>query len=232
MPFFYMDQYYWLLVVPALLIAAAAQWNVSSSFRKYSRIGNARGYTGYQVARFILDSNGLHHVRIERVAGSLTDHFDPSKSVVRLSDAVYHSTSVAAIGVAAHECGHAIQHNVGYFPIKIRTAIVPITQIGSTLAFPLAIIGLIMGAQPLVTAGIILFSLVVLFQLVTLPVEFNASARALRTLTDDHILEEGEEYRAAKKMLTAAGLTYVAALLTSLAQLLRLILLTNRRNDS
>ena len=233
MPFFgfYIDSYYLILVVPALLIATIAQINVKSSFNKYSRIGNVRGYTGYQVARFILDSNGLHHVQIQRVAGSLTDHFDPSKSVVRLSDTVYNSTSVAAIGVAAHECGHAIQHNVGYFPIKLRTAIVPITQIGSTLAIPLAIIGLFMGSSVLVTVGILLFTVVVVFQLVTLPVEFNASSRALRTITDEHILEDGAEYNGAKKMLTAAALTYVAALLTAVAQLLRLILLANRRND-
>ena len=231
MPIFglYLDPYYLMLVVPAMLIAALAQWNVSAAFRRYSRMGNARGYTGAQVARMILDANGLHEVRIERVAGSLTDHFDPTKRVVRLSDAVYHSTSVAAIGVAAHECGHAVQHNTRYFPIRLRSAIVPITQIGSTLAFPIAIIGLCFGSSMLVHIGILLFSIVVLFQLVTLPVEFNASSRALRTLSEDHMLEPGAEYHGAKRMLQAAALTYVAAMITALAQLLRLILLANRR---
>lgn len=226
---FYIDSYYLILVVPALLIAAWAQWNVSSAFRKYSRVGNVRGYTGYQVARMILDANGLYHVQIERVAGSLTDHFDPTKSVVRLSDTVYHSTSVAAIGVAAHECGHAVQHNTGYFPIRVRSAIVPLTRIGSTLAFPIAILGLCFGSSMLVTVGILLFTIVVAFQLVTLPVEFNASSRALRTLSEDHILEPGAEYDGAKRMLRAAALTYVAAMITALAQLVRLILLANRR---
>lgn len=230
MPYFYIDPYYLILVVPAILISLLAQIRVKSAFHKYSRIQNGRGYTGYDVARQILDLNGLSHVRIERVAGSLTDHFDPSANVVRLSDAVYQSDSVAAIGVAAHECGHAVQYQTGYFPIKIRKAILPATQIGSTLAFPLAILGLVFGFEPLVTLGIMLFSLVVLFQLITLPVEFNASRRALQTISQEHILETEQEYKGARSMLTAAALTYVAAMIVALANLLRLILLANRRN--
>ncbi len=226
--FWFFDQYYIMFVIPALIIVALAQMNVSSAFNKYSKLNNSRGFTGYDIARRILDQNGLYSVRIERVAGSLTDHFDPSASVVRLSDAVYNSRSVAAIGVAAHEVGHAIQHNVGYAPIKIRTAIVPITQLGSTLAWPLAIAGIVLSFEPLITIGIWLFVAVVVFQLVTLPVEFNASARALKTIREDMILE-GAEYDGAKRMLQAAALTYVAALLMAIANLLRLLALANNR---
>lgn len=226
--FWFFDQYYIMFVIPALIIVALAQMNVSSAFNKYSKINNSRGFTGYDIARRILDQNGLYSVRIERVAGSLTDHFDPSASVVRLSDAVYNSRSVAAIGIAAHEVGHAIQHNVGYAPIKIRTAIVPITQLGSTLAWPLAIAGIVLSVEPLITIGIWLFVAVVVFQLVTLPVEFNASARALKTIREDMILE-GAEYDGAKRMLQAAALTYVAALLMAIANLLRLLALANNR---
>ncbi len=170
---------------------------------------------------------GLHHVQIEQIAGSLTDHFDPTKRVVRLSQTVYSSNSVAAIGVAAHEVGHAIQHNVGYFPIKIRSAIVPMTNIGSFLAWPLAVLGIILGNETLALVGVCLFSLVVFFQLVTLPVEFNASRRALETIRRETILE-GNEYQGAKKMLTAAALTYVAALVVAVANLLRLLSMVNR----
>lgn len=226
--FWFFDQYYIMFVIPALIIVALAQMNVSSAFNKYSKLNNSRGFTGYDIARRILDQNALYSVRIERVAGSLTDHFDPSASVVRLSDAVYNSRSVAAIGVAAHEVGHAIQHNVGYAPIKIRTAIVPITQLGSTLAWPLAIAGIVLSFEPLITIGIWLFVAVVVFQLVTLPVEFNASARALKTIREDMILE-GAEYDGAKRMLQAAALTYVAALLMAIANLLRLLALANNR---
>lgn len=228
MPFFF-DYSYLIFVLPALVIAGIAQWNVKSAFSRYSRLNNYRGYTGYEIARKILDENGLYQVQIERVAGSLTDHFDPTKSVVRLSDTVYQSTSVAAIGVAAHEVGHAIQHNTGYLPIKIRSAIVPITNIGSTLAWPLAIFGVILGLEQLAMIGVWLFVIVVLFQLITLPVEFDASRRALKTIREDHILE-GEEYTGAKKMLTAAALTYVAALIVAIGNLLRLLSIVNRNN--
>ncbi len=225
--FFGIDPLYLILVVPALIISLIAQINVKSAFAKYSRIFNSKGYTGYLIARKILDDNGLHHVQIEQIAGSLTDHFDPTKRVVRLSQTVYSSNSVAAIGVAAHEVGHAIQHNVGYFPIKIRSAIVPMTNIGSFLAWPLAVLGIILGNETLALVGVCLFSLVVFFQLVTLPVEFNASRRVLETIRRETILE-GNEYQGAKKMLTAAALTYVAALVVAVANLLRLLSMVNR----
>ena len=183
-----------------------------------------------QICRQILDSNGLYHVRIEHISGNLTDHFDPTSNVVRLSDSVYNSCSVASIGVAAHEVGHAIQYAVGYVPIRIRAAIIPVTNFGSKLSMPMILLGFVFGWQPLVNLGIILFSLMTLFQLVTLPVELNASSRALRTLEGDNILY-GEEVSQARKVLSAAALTYVAALLTSAAQLLRLILLYGRRNN-
>ena len=229
MPFYLFDYSYIIYVLPALVIAMLAQIHVKTSFGRYSKVYNRRGYTGYQIARDILDRNGLYHVKIERVPGSLTDHFDPTAGVVRLSDAVYNSTSVAAIGVAAHEVGHAIQHAKGYLPIKIRSAIVPITQIGSTLAWPLALFGIILGMESLAMIGVWLFLVVVVFQLITLPVEFNASRRALQTIKDQAFLE-GEEYTGAKKMLTAAALTYVAALLVAIGNLLRLLSIVNRNN--
>lgn len=215
-------------VILGVIIAAIAQMNVTGAFNRYSKLNNSRGYTGYDVARFILDKNGLQHVRIEHVPGKLTDHFDPTANVVRLSQSVYQSQSVAAIGVAAHECGHAIQYQVGYIPLKIRKSIIPVTQIGSTLAWPLALAGIIFGWGPLVDIGILLFVFVVLFQLITLPVEFNASARALRTIQDNDFLY-GEELTGAKRMLQAAALTYVAALLTAVLNLLRLLFIANRR---
>ncbi len=230
MPYYYMDSYYLLLIVPTMLFAAWAQSKVTSTFKKYSSVRSSRGYSAAQICRQILDSNGLYNIRIEHIAGNLTDHFDPTANVVRLSDSVYNSTSVASIGVAAHEVGHAIQHAEGYFPIRIRSAIIPVTNFGSKLSMPLILIGFLMQAQPLINLGIILFSLMTLFQLVTLPVELNASGRALKTLENDNILY-GEEVSQAKQVLTAAALTYVAALLTSAAQLLRLILLYGRRND-
>lgn len=221
--------YYLILVVPALLISLWAQIRVKSAFSRYSQVHNSRGLTGYLVARQILDDNGLQHVRIECVPGSLTDHFDPTKGVVRLSQAVYNSPSVAAIGVAAHECGHAIQYQHGYAPLKIRKAMVPITNIGSALSWPIALVGLFMGLPWLVNAGILLFVIVVVFQLITLPVEFNASRRALNIIQQRQMLAPGEEYQGARKMLTAAALTYVAALLVSIANLLRLLALANSR---
>ncbi|PWL46686.1 MAG: peptidase [Clostridiales bacterium] len=225
----YLDYYYFVLVVPALMIALIAQIRVKSTFHKYSQVTNRRQYTGAMVARQILDSNGLQNIRLERVAGELSDHYDPRAGVIRLSDSTYNSTSVGAIGVAAHEVGHAIQHQVGYLPIKIRNAIIPVTQLGSSLAFPLAIIGLIMGMDLLVQIGIILFCAVVVFQLVTLPVEFNASRRAMVTLESDHILED-DELRGARKVLSAAAMTYVASLIVAVANLLRLLALRNRNN--
>lgn len=230
MPFFHFDQYYIWLVVPSLLIALWAQFKVKSTFNKYNQYKTSRGNTAAMVARQILDRNGLQNVAIERVAGSLSDHFDPRKNVIRLSDSVYNSTSVGAIGVAAHEVGHAVQYATKYAPIKIRAALIPVTNIGSTLALPIVFLGILMGNDFLSMAGIILFSAVVLFQLVTLPVEFNASSRAIKTLDEDMLLE-GDELKGAKKVLSAAALTYVAALIVAIANLLRLILLRNRNRD-
>ena len=232
MPYFFLpDRYYLLLVLPAILIALWAQLRVKSTFARYSSVSVRGGLTGAEAARRILDANGLQHVAVEPVAGSLTDHYDPRTQVVRLSQDVYHRSSVAAIGVAAHETGHAIQHARNYAPLSIRTAIVPITQIGSSLSIPLVLLGYLMGNEPLVNIGILLFSLVTLFQLITLPVEFNASRRALATLDQYRMVTE-EEHQGVRKVLTAAALTYVASLLVSLANLLRLILLFGgRRRD-
>ncbi len=230
MPFFYFDYYYILFVIPPLIFAAWAQFKVKSTFLKYAGYHSGQGYTAVMIARQILDQNGLFHVKIEMTSGNLTDHFDPRANVIRLSESVYHSTSVASIGVAAHEVGHAIQYSKGYLPIKIRNAVIPLTNIGSTLAFPLAILGVIFSFEPLITIGIWLFIAVVFFQFITLPVEFNASRRALNTLKNDQILI-GEEYTGAKKVLTAAALTYVGALLVAVGNLLRLLALTGRRRD-
>lgn len=228
--FFYYDYYYLVLIVPALLIATWAQFKVNSTFNKYSKMRASRGYTAAQIARSMLDENGLYNVAVERVSGNLTDHYDPKANVIRLSDSVYNSTSVAAIGVAAHETGHAIQYAKGYAPIKLRSAVIPLTQIGSTLSMPLILLGFVFSMRPLVIGGIILFSLVALFQLITLPVEFNASRRALESLENREYLYD-EELVGARKTLSAAAMTYVAALLVSLMQLLRLILLFGRRNN-
>ena len=228
--FYYFDRYYWILIVPAMIFAMWAQMRVSSTFNRYSKVGSARGLSAAQVCRQILDENGLFAVRVERVSGNLTDHYDPRSNVIRLSDSVYHSTSVAAIGVAAHEAGHAVQYSVGYVPIKIRNSIIPFSKLGSTLSMPILLVGLLFNSGVLVEIGILLFSTMALFQLVTLPVEFNASGRALRTLGDYHILDD-EETQMAGKVLKAAALTYVAALLSSAAQLLRLILLYGRRRN-
>ena len=197
MPFFYFDYYYILFVIPPLIFAAWAQFKVKSTFHKYAGYHSGQGYTAVMIARQILDQNGLFHVKIEMTSGNLTDHFDPRANVIRLSESVYHSTSVASIGVAAHEVCHAIQYSKGYLPIKIRNAVIPLTNIGSTLAFPLAILGVIFSFEPLITIGIWLFIAVVFFQFITLPVEFNASRRALNTLKNDQILI-GEEYTGAK----------------------------------
>lgn len=228
MPFIYWDPTY-LIMLPAIIFAMWAQYKTKSTFSKYNNVYNSRNYTGAQVARQILDDNGLNNVRIERINGHLTDHYDPRSNVVRLSDSVYGSTSVGAIGVAAHEVGHAIQHATGYTPIRIRSALVPITNFGSKLGMIFVLVGLLFVPE-IAMIGIILFSTATLFQLVTLPVEFNASSRAIKTLREHRILEE-DELDGSKKVLTAAALTYVAALLSSLATLLRLILIVGRRNN-
>lgn len=222
------DMSYIVLVLPAVLFAFWAQANVQSTFKKYNRVGSMM--TGYESARAILDSNGLTHVRIEQIAGELTDHFDPKTNVIRLSAKVYGGHTAAAVGVAAHEAGHAVQYAVGYTPMKIRSAIIPITNIGSNLAMPLIILGIVLSFPALVYVGVGAFGLSTLFQLVTLPVEFNASARAMSALKAGGRLAS-DELTAAGRVLRAAALTYVAALAVSLANLLRLIFLTRRSSD-
>lgn len=229
MMFFY--DYYWLVLIP-VIVAMLASANVNSTYKKYERVRNSRGLTGEMAARKILDANGLYNVRIEHISGNLSDHFDPRSNVVRLSDSTYASASVAAVGVAAHEVGHAIQYAKGYAPMKLRSAVIPLTNIGSTLSYPLVLIGLIFNSALgdfLINAGIILFLAVVVFQFATLFVEFNASSRAMKTLENDHILE-GDELSMSRKVLKAAALTYVATLFTAIVNLLRLLLIAGRRN--
>ncbi len=228
-PYFYFD-WTWILLIPAMILSMWAQANVNGTFKKYSKVGNRFGYTGADVARRILDMNGLYSVKIERVNGNLTDHFDPRTNVVRLSETTYDSTSVGAIGVAAHEVGHAVQHATGYTAIKIRNAIVPAVNICNMLSMPILILGLFL-SYTLVDLGIILFSATVLFQLITLPVEFNASSRAIKTLEGQNLLT-ADETAGAKKVLNAAALTYVAAAFSAIMSLLRIILIFgNRRRD-
>lgn len=226
------DMYYVILVLPAMLFALWAQFNVKSTFSKYSKTPSERNMTGRDAARVILDRNGLSHVQVVETPGELTDHYDPKANVIRLSTSVYNVKSAAAVGVAAHEAGHAVQHAVGYGPIKLRQAIIPVCQFGSNLAMPLILAGLLFAFYPLAYAGIILFGAAVFFQLVTLPVEFNASSRAVEALDASGVLSD-DGLRASKKVLRAAALTYVAALFVSLANMLRLILLVSgrRRND-
>ncbi len=229
MPYFYgIDVYYLILVVPALLIAMWAQANVTGTFKKYSKIYSASGMTGAQAAEAILRRNGIHDVRVEPVAGNLTDHYDPRDGVIRLSEPVYGSSSVAAVGVAAHEAGHAVQHHTAYAPLAIRNFIIPVSRFGSTLAMPVFLLGIIFSFDLLMTIGILLFAAAVLFQVVTLPVEFDASRRAVAVLRDSRVLGI-QELESTKKVLFAAALTYVAALLVSLMNLLRLLLLANNR---
>ncbi|MDO4556385.1 MAG: zinc metallopeptidase [Lachnospiraceae bacterium] len=224
------DPTYILLIIGAV-ITMAASGKVKSTFNKYKRVRSRSGMTGAQAAEQILHSNGLYDVRVEHIAGDLTDHYDPRSRVLRLSDSVYGSTSVAAIGVAAHECGHAVQDQVSYVPLKLRSAFVPVANLGSKAAWPLIIIGLFLGKnQTLVQIGILCFSFAVLFQLITLPVEFNASRRAVKILGTTGILQE-DEVGHTKKVLSAAALTYVASAAAGILSLLRLILLFGRRND-
>ncbi|MEG0979938.1 MAG: zinc metallopeptidase [Oscillospiraceae bacterium] len=230
MRFLYMDYYYLVLVVPALLLALIAQFKVKSTFSAYSNIRSQRGLTGEQAARQVLSHYGINDVNIEMVNGKLTDHYDPRDNVIRLSQDVYSSTSIAAIGVACHEAGHAAQHAQGYVPIKIRNAILPICNIGSTLGFPLAIAGIIFSFEPLISIGLLLYALVAVFQFATLPVEFNASSRAIKVIDEAGILNE-DEAKGAIKVLKSAAMTYVAALTVSIANLLRLFMLANNRRD-
>lgn len=229
MPFFYMDYWYLILVVPTIVIALFAQIKVKSSFNKFSCVNSSVGMTAADVTRRILDSNGLRHVSIQRVRGNLTDHYDPRANVIRLSDSVYDSTSIAAIGVAAHEAGHAVQYASNYAPIKIRNSIIPVANLGSTIAPLIIILGIVFSMPSITWIGILLYSSIAVFQLVTLPVEFNASGRALKTLSQMNILNSNE-IGGAKEVLSAAAMTYVAALLTTLANLLRFVMIS-RRND-
>jgi uncharacterized protein len=222
------------LLIPALLLSMYAQWKISSTFKRYSFVHNMKGYTGADVARTILNSNGLYDVQIEVVNGHLTDHYDPRTRVVRLSQEIYYGTSVASIGVASHEVGHAIQHATNYYPLSFRNAIVPIANLGSNASWILFAAGMFFGGRGLgymlIQLGILLFIGAVVFQLATLPVEFNASSRALRILRDRNILV-GDELNGAKKVLTSAAMTYVAAAAMAVSQLLRLILIFQRRDD-
>ena len=216
--------YTYVLVIIGAIISMIASWNVQRTFKNYSNLGNTQGFTSQDIAQRILSSAGINDVRIERISGNLTDHYSPTEKVLRLSDTVYGSTSVAALGVAAHECGHAIQHKVGYTALKLRSLSVPIANFGSKLSWPIIIAGIAMSSAGLTQFGVFLFTFVVFFQLITLPVEFNASSRALEILEKDAILAGGE-LQAAKKVLTAAALTYVAALVSTVLQLLRLIII-------
>ena len=219
----------YILVIIGAIISAIASWNVNRTYKNFSKFSNGKGFSAEDVAALVLHKAGIYDVRIERIRGSLTDHYSPNEKVLRLSDTVYGSTSVAAIGVAAHECGHAIQHHQGYFPLKLRAASVPIANIGSKLSWPIILIGLIFDWTGIAQIGVYLFTFVFFFQLITLPVEYNASSRALHVLEERKLLIGGE-LKGASKVLKAAALTYVAALFSSILQLLRLILLT-RRND-
>lgn len=224
------DWTYIVFVVPCILLALWAQHNVNATFTKYSSVYSRRHISGAQAADMVLRQNGIHNVRIEEISGRLTDHFEPGANMIRLSSSVYHSTSVASIGVACHEAGHAVQYAKGYAPMKLRAAIIPLTNAGSALSFPLLLAGLILNFQGLVLSGIALFGLSTVFQLVTLPVEINASRRALTAIEAGGLLYD-DEYPLAKKTLTAAALTYVAALAVSLGQLLRLLFLFGGRRD-
>ncbi len=231
----FMNMYYgldwtYLLVLVGFVFALIAQFGVKSTFNRYNDVRSARNITGAQAARMILDANGLQNVQIVHIAGELSDNFNPQTNIVSLSDSTYSSTSIAAIGVAAHECGHAVQHQTGYAPIKVRNGIVPFVNVCNRLSLPLFIVGLIIGFTPLAMIGAILFGAVVLFQLVTLPTETNASARAMRTLDSMGILES-DELKGARKVLTAAAMTYVAALVSTALQFLRLLLIATRRRD-
>ncbi|KNY27285.1 zinc metallopeptidase [Pseudobacteroides cellulosolvens] len=225
-----MDSYFMLLVFPAFIFAIFSQFKVKSTFKKYSQMSNSRNMTGAQVSRMILDRHGLYDVSVEPIEGRLTDHYDPRTKRVRLSENVYYSTSLAAIGVAAHETGHAVQHAVGYAPLGLRSSLVPIANIGSTLGPYLAIFGLMFNMQYLLQLGIILFTGAVAFYLITLPVEFNASRRAVNMLRGEYVLSHNE-IPPVKKVLNAAAMTYVASAAVAMASLLRLLLLAGARGE-
>ncbi len=229
MPFFYYD-WTMIILIPGILLSLWAQLRVQSSFNQYARVGARCGLTGAEVAERMLHAQGVYDVAIERVNGKLSDHYDPSSRTLRLSQGVYDSTSLSALGVAAHETGHALQHRDAYAPLVLRTAVVPVVNIGSGLSWPLVVLGMVMSWEPLISIGILLFSLMVAFTLITLPVEFNASKRALIALEGDGFMAQ-DELAGAKKVLSAAALTYVAAALQAVLQLLRLLVLTGRTRD-
>lgn len=232
-PMYYrMDPTYFLVLI-GVVICLLASVKMKSTFRRYSHVGNHSGITGREAAEQILRRAGIYDVRVEHVSGNLTDHYDPRSKVLRLSDATYNSASVAALGVAAHECGHAIQHNTGYVPLQLRSGLVPIVNFGSAIAWPLIFIGLFFSGHSsalFLNLGILAFSLAVLFQIVTLPVEFNASGRAIRILGDSGMLYR-DEVKATKKVLFAAALTYVAGAISAILQLLRILILANNRRN-
>jgi Zn-dependent membrane protease YugP len=234
-PFYYYLDPTYILILIGVILSLVASAKVKSTFAKYAKVRNSQGFTGAQAAQRVSERAGIHDVRIEHVSGNLTDHYDPKSKVLRLSDSVYGQSTVAAVGVAAHECGHAIQHARGYEPLKLRNTLVPIANFGSQIAWPLILIGFIITSEAstfLINLGIIAFSLAVVFHLITLPVEFNASNRAIRMIADTGMMY-GEEIKGAKKVLNAAAMTYVASAATAVLQLLRIILLTGgrRRND-
>lgn len=237
MPYYYgygdflANNIYCILLIPVIILSLWAQVQVSGSFRQYSAVNNRRRLTGARAAEAVLHAHGVYDVPIRSCRGNLTDHYDPRDNTIYLSDSVYNASTIAAVGVAAHEAGHAVQYAEAYGPVRLRGAIIPATQIGSKFSFILLIIGMVMYSQTLFLAGILLFSMTTVFQLVTLPVEFNASARAIATIEDQGLLE-GDEISGAKKVLRAAAMTYVAALLMSALQLLRFVLIFLGRSDN
>nr|WP_326125454.1 zinc metallopeptidase [uncultured Oscillibacter sp.] len=237
MPYYYnygdflANNLYCILLIPVMILSLWAQVQVSGNFRRYSAVNNRRRLTGAQAAEAVLHAHGVYDVPIRPCRGNLTDHYDPRDNTIYLSDSVYNAPTIAAVGVAAHEAGHAVQYAENYGPVRLRGAIIPATQIGSKFSFILLIIGMVLYSQTLFLAGILLFSLTTLFQLVTLPVEFNASARAVAAIEDQGLLE-GDEVGGAKKVLRAAAMTYVAALLMSALQLLRFVLIFLGRSDN
>ena len=228
---FLANNLYVLLLIPVLLLSLWAQFQVSGSFRRYNAVNNRRRITGAQAAEAVLRAHGVFGVPVRPCRGNLTDHYDPRTNVIRLSDSVYDSATISAVGVAAHEAGHAVQYAEGYGPIQVRAAIIPVTQVGSQFGIVLLIVGILLTSEPLFLVGIILFSFTTLFQLITLPVEFNASRRAMETIRGQQLLTD-EEADGARKVLSAAAMTYVAALLMSIVQLLRFVLMfAGRRRD-
>ena len=227
---FLANNIYVILLIPVLLLSAWAQAQVSGSFRRYSASNNRRRLTGAQAAEAVLRAHGVYDVPVRPCRGNLTDHYDPRDNTIYLSETVYNAPTIAAVGVASHEAGHAVQYAVGYGPIRLRSAIIPVTQFGSKFSFILLLAGMLLYSQPLFLVGILLFSLTTVFQLVTLPVEFNASRRAIETIEGQHLLDD-EEIGGAKKVLRAAALTYVAALLMSALQLLRYVLICVGRGN-